>query len=747
MAVLALVGCQMKEQDVQPQEPKHFTATIEEGFDGGDTRTYIDEHGNVRWTQGDQVSIFAGSTANGHYQVTDASAGKTSADFDPVTGGGFVGGGEIANNVAFYPYASTAEVSKNGSSYVISDVTLPSTQNYAAGSFGNGAFPMAAVTSNTEDMHLKFKNVLGGLKLQLTGTASVASISVTGNQNEILCGVASVTVSNGSTPSISLTDASAKTVTLDCGAGVQLNAETATPFVIALPPMKMEGGFTVVVTDTEGKQMEIKTTKTQTITRSNLLKMPAVEYEGTVSEIVPEGAVDLGLSVMWATCNLCETGFVSSPEEYGDYYAWGELEPRYAQGHSQDSPCSDWRTINEETITGYYFYDNRPLAKYNFNSEFGTVDDKTDLGDYDYVDDAAKQTLGGNWRIPTEAEWQELLENCTWTWTTQNGVNGHLAVADNGNSVFFPAAGGRTDRILNSAGSSAYYWSSSLYTFDSHRSWHMLFSSSRSELSNTSRNIGCSVRPVADKGVRIPVESVSLNQNALNLVPGESVILSALITPSNATKRSVRWTSSNSSVATVLVTGKVIAIAPGTTTITATTFDGGLSATCSVTVDAFIPEPVDLGLPSGMKWAPFNIGAASPENHGLYFQWGDTEGYASEFNVEEDGRGYIVSTSDGKIFDWSDHHLNPDYLFCAFDDSSTEANLIKYVSLGESDRYGYHGFYDDKDCLDPEDDAAIANWGGQLAHANSSGLAGIKRTLHMDLYDDKWPRWIQGSVR
>ncbi|MDD6151856.1 MAG: Ig-like domain-containing protein, partial [Bacteroidales bacterium] len=130
-------------------------------------------------------------------------------------------------------------------------------------------------------MNLKFKNVLGGLKLQLKGTASIASISITGNNNEVLCGAAEVTVANGNTPSINLTDASAKTVTLDCGAGVALNSETATPFIIALPPITMIGGFTVIVTDTEGKQMEIKTTKSQTITRSSLLKMPAVNYVGT----------------------------------------------------------------------------------------------------------------------------------------------------------------------------------------------------------------------------------------------------------------------------------------------------------------------------------------------------------------------------------------------------------------------------------------------------------------------------------
>ena len=278
LAAMAITGCQA-ELEVITQEPsKEFTAIVDEDLNS-ETKTSLDGEGNVLWKMGDQVSIFAASTVNKQYQVTDDSDGKTAATLNKI--GGFVAGGEIDKNVAFYPYASAAEIAKSGSNYIISKIVLPATQTYAAGSFGNGAFPMATVTSSTEDMNLKFKNVLGGLKLQLKGTATITSITVTGNNNEILCGNAEVTTTYGEVPSISLSDASAKTVTLNCGAGVTLKSETAIPFIIALPPMTMTGGFTVVVTDTEGKQMQIKTTKSQTITRSNLLKMPAVNYVGT----------------------------------------------------------------------------------------------------------------------------------------------------------------------------------------------------------------------------------------------------------------------------------------------------------------------------------------------------------------------------------------------------------------------------------------------------------------------------------
>ena len=278
IAALTLCGCQIQDPEITevPEQNAVFTAAIADGFENAATRTSLDSKGNVRWKTGDQVSIFYNGWTNYQYQVTDASDGKTIAGLNPVsqesTSGtsssssslpSFTGGTvEEINNVAFYPYSSAIELAKNGTAYLLDGVQLPATQEYAEGSFGNGAFPMAAVSSSTTDMNLKFKNVLGGLKLQLTGAARVASISVKGNANEPLCGSANVTVSTTSTPAIELTDATATTVTLNCGTeGVQLDPETATAFIIALPPVTMANGFTVTVTDTYGQTMEIKSEK------------------------------------------------------------------------------------------------------------------------------------------------------------------------------------------------------------------------------------------------------------------------------------------------------------------------------------------------------------------------------------------------------------------------------------------------------------------------------------------------------
>ena len=299
LAILALCSCQDKLiVETIPEllsEDIVFTASIEDGT-AGETKTSLNADWDVLWKQGDQVSIFAGSTINEQYQVTDASDGKTSANLYQIPGE-FVAGTAINNNVAFYPYSSTATIEKSGNTYIISNIRLPEYQVYKEASFGNGAFPMAAVTGSTEEKNLNFKNILGGLMIKLKGSATIAAIRITGNNQEILCGAAEVTVSAGSVPSIRLNYTPAKSVILHCGAGVALDTEKETPFIIALPPVTFTKGFRVIVIDTEGKQMEISTSKSLTIARSSMIKMEAVEYVGAPASkaLLPSFPLSAGL--------------------------------------------------------------------------------------------------------------------------------------------------------------------------------------------------------------------------------------------------------------------------------------------------------------------------------------------------------------------------------------------------------------------------------------------------------------------
>ena len=187
--------------------------------------------------------------------------------------------------------------------------------------------------------------------------------------------------------------------------------------------------------------------------------------------------VDLGLSVKWATCNVG----ASSPEEYGGYYAWGETEEKENYSWSTYKWCKG-------------SYDT--MTKYCTSSSYGSVDKKTVLAP---EDDVAHVKWGGNWRMPTRAEQDELREKCKWEWTTVNGVSGYKVTSKkNGNSIFLPAAGCRHGTGVGYRGSDGNFWSSSLSSSYSGSACYLLFGSGGRGWYNYYRYYGHSVRPVCD---------------------------------------------------------------------------------------------------------------------------------------------------------------------------------------------------------------------------------------------------------
>ena len=152
--------------------------------------------------------------------------------------------------------------------------------------------------------------------------------------------------------------------------------------------------------------------------------------------------VDLGLpsGTLWATMNVG----ANSPEDYGDYFAWGETEPKEVY---------NWET--------YKWGDgsSRELTKYCTKSSYGTVDGKTEL---DPEDDAAQVNWGPSWRMPTLEQLDELCNYCTWHWTQTNGVNGYQLIGPNGNAIFLPAADCRHDDYPDAEGLFVNYWSRTL---------------------------------------------------------------------------------------------------------------------------------------------------------------------------------------------------------------------------------------------------------------------------------------------
>ena len=193
-------------------------------------------------------------------------------------------------------------------------------------------------------------------------------------------------------------------------------------------------------------------------------------------------AVDLGLpsGIRWASCNVGAT----APEDYGNYYAWGETETK-----------ADYSWATYKYANGA----DDKFTKYCINASYGNegfTDNKTTL---EPEDDAAHVNWGGVWRMPTDAEWTELREQCTWTWTTQNGVYGYQVTSKiNSNSIFLPATGYRYGTRLYYAGTDGRYWSSSLFAGYQNNAWSISFSP-KTGRDYYGRNFGFPVRPVQDK--------------------------------------------------------------------------------------------------------------------------------------------------------------------------------------------------------------------------------------------------------
>ena len=220
--------------------------------------------------------------------------------------------------------------------------------------------------------------------------------------------------------------------------------------------------------------------------------------------------VDLGLSVKWATCNVGAT----KPEEYGDYFAWGATEPLYESGYAQENPQSHWKSGK----TGGYNCVNAPYQTANTTDWSSTKWTKY-LGStsssykdpsatnanalktvLDMEDDAAHVNWGGSWRMPTSAEQDELRTNCTWTWTTINGIKGYKVQSNKSGYtdrwIFLPAAGFRHGTYLYSVGFIGDYWSCSLSTDGPYYACSLYFNSGDVGWYSIYRYCGQSVRPV-----------------------------------------------------------------------------------------------------------------------------------------------------------------------------------------------------------------------------------------------------------
>ena len=241
--------------------------------------------------------------------------------------------------------------------------------------------------------------------------------------------------------------------------------------------------------------------------------------------------VNLGLpsGIRWASCNVG----ANAPEDYGDYYGWGETTTK-----------EDYSWATYKHANGAY----NKLTKYCTSAGFGDngfTDDKTTI---EPEDDAATANWGEEWHIPTYAEWKELRTQCTWTWTTQNGVNGYQVTSTtNGNSIFLPAAGYRYGTGLDLADSYGLYWSSSLSTDGPSGAWYLRFASDFQRRYGSNRYSGFSVRPVCPPSTNILTLHIAIagceKENTIRCDAGQQITITAV--PANAHRHFVRWSDGN----------------------------------------------------------------------------------------------------------------------------------------------------------------------------------------------------------
>jgi uncharacterized protein (TIGR02145 family) len=389
--------------------------------------------------------------------------------------------------------------------------------------------------------------------------------------------------------------------------------------------------------------------------------------------------VDLGLpsGTLWATCNIG----AEKPEDYGNYYAWGETTVKETY---------DWTT---------YIYCNgseTSITKYCNKSSYGSNGFTDDLITLEASDDVATVSWGTDWRMPTYAEMNELNTNCIAMDTIYNGINGRLYTGSNGNTIFLPAAGVYSDHFIDGI---CYYWTSSLWLDKSNFAWQSngrsvtldkrYWGQSVRAVANTNevRDESTPLIPTVSTGTFTEVTSSGVTLHGYIISDGgASISLCGFLygtSPSNLTQNILSPNENNTFICSIsgLTSGTTYYYKAYAANIVGTAYGEVKQFTTensSTTGTVNGHDWVDLGLPSGTKWATFNVGANSPIEYGDYFAWGETE--------------------PKETYNWST------YRYC----NGSYSTLTKYCS---NSSYGNNGFTDNLTTLQSSDDAATANWG------------------------------------
>ncbi|MBO7636504.1 MAG: hypothetical protein J6S89_07990 [Paludibacteraceae bacterium] len=385
----------------------------------------------------------------------------------------------------------------------------------------------------------------------------------------------------------------------------------------------------------------------------------------TVSGMVGSHSyVDLGLpdGTLWATYNVGATKVA----DYGDYFAWGETEPK--------------EVYNEETYKWKKYDSNKyKLTKYNTDSYDGEKDNKTIL---DAEDDAATVNWGFYWKIPSPKEVQTLIDGCDWEYTEDfngTGIAGNIGTSKkNGNKIFLPYAGYRYESSLMSEGKRC-YWTSSLY-YNSRADYYRNGSANDWESNGSFRIYGYSVRAIVSKAIKreYSVEFFMPDGTLISSKQVEEGKTFKINAPLLEGFKFIRW--DDSSFVSVKKNLKIYAMYEELEN----------PITSSGEIEGY--TYVDLGL--SVQWATYNVGATRPAEFGYFCAWGELSSREENGNYIEyqESPGVTVQTFEPQwdIYKW-----------CKGNDKS----MTKYCRKEE------YGTVDEKSVLEASDDIATVNWG------------------------------------
>ena len=409
-----------------------------------------------KWSTNDTVGIFPNEGSQVYFPMT-SGAGTNSATF---TGGGWAQKSS-ATYAAYYPFIGKMYLDQT--KIPVSYTEQTQTGNGSTAHLGAYDF-MAASATTVENggVNFTFKHLgcLVQLKITVPKAGTLSSVTLSADE-EVFVEKGYIDLTAATPAVVSTQTASSLTINLE-----DVTTTTANEIVTVY--------FMMAPVDMTGKTLTVKFGNTEeSVEAKNFEEGKAYQLATSLKASGPI-AVDLGLSVKWANCNVG----AENPEEYGDYFAWGETESK-----------------------SNYNYNSLILNKIQGGAESSGLVDSN--GNLIAAYDAATVNWGESWRMPTQKEVDELINNCAWTWTTLNGQNGYLISSmTNDNSIFLPAAGYRQETSLGALHEGGFYRSSTynwdIFVFSLQFNNNGIDSPYRGCNSDWTFELGFTVRPVTE---------------------------------------------------------------------------------------------------------------------------------------------------------------------------------------------------------------------------------------------------------